>query len=88
MGRIFKDKNPNRQIIADGASTDADMSRCWIGTTWPKIPNNIIPQTEMSLCPAWSRPWARRMKLYDRLPANKIRGNWEQEVERSDRRAI
>ena len=27
--------HPNRQITADGPSNDADMSRRWVGTTWP-----------------------------------------------------
>ena len=26
---------PNRQITADGESNNADMSRSWVGTTWP-----------------------------------------------------
>ena len=63
MGRNVKEENPARQISADGASKDADMSRIWVGTTWPITPKNIIPQTGVSLGAARSRPWARRMQL-------------------------
>ena len=34
-GSEFQGNVPNRQITADGASNDADMSRSWVGTTWP-----------------------------------------------------
>ena len=34
-GSEFQGNNPSRQIIADGASNDADMSRSWVRTTWP-----------------------------------------------------
>ena len=63
MGRNFKDENPTRQITADGAPKDADMSRIGVDTTWPIIPKIVIPQTGVSLGAARSRPWARRMQL-------------------------
>ena len=43
MGRNFN--RPNRQITADGASKDADMSRSGAGTTWPTTRKKNIPQT-------------------------------------------
>ena len=51
-------------------------------------PKNIIPQTGVSLGAALSKPWARRVQLYERVPANKSRADWAQGVERSDGRAM
>ena len=34
-GSEFEGNRPDRQITADGPSNDADMSRRWVGTTWP-----------------------------------------------------
>ena len=62
-GSEFQGNRPNRQITADGASKDADVSRSWVGTTWPVTQKNNIPQTGVSLGAARSRPWARRMQL-------------------------
>ena len=62
-GSQFQGKRPNRQITADLASKDTDMSRSWVGTTWLITRNNIIPETGVSLGAARSRPWARRMQL-------------------------
>ena len=40
-GSEFQGNGPNRHITADGASNDADMSRSWVGTTWPTTEKKI-----------------------------------------------
>ena len=34
-GSEFQGNGPNRRITADGVSNDTDVSRSWVGTTWP-----------------------------------------------------
>ena len=56
VGRICKEKNPNRQGFEDGASKDADTSRICVGTTLSISPKNNIPQTGVSLSAARLKP--------------------------------
>ena len=49
-GSEFQGNRPNRQITADGASNDADMSRSWVGTTWPITVKQITAEKGVFGC--------------------------------------
>ena len=78
---------PNRQITADGASHDADMSLSRVGTTWP-IAEKIFYHRQGYLWVPPGRDRGRAVCSCERVPANKSKGDWAQGVERSDERAI
>ena len=75
VGRHFKEENPTRRITADGASKDADMSRIWVGTTWPITPKNIYRRRGCLWVPP-GRDRGRAGCGWERVAANKIRGDW------------
>ena len=51
-GSEFQGNRPNRKMTAGGASNDADMSRSWVGMTWP-ITEKILYRRQECL---WAPP--------------------------------
>ena len=72
-GSELPGKRPNRQITADGASTDADMGRRWVGTTWP-ITEKIFYRRQGCLWVPPGRDRGRAVCSCGRVPANKKQG--------------
>ena len=63
------------------------MSRIWVGTTWPITPKNIYRRQGCLWVP-FGRDRGRAGCGYERVAANKIRGDWAQGGKRGDGRAI
>ena len=86
-GSEFRGNRPNRQITAEGASNNADMSRSWVGTAWPITEESIYRRQGCLWVPP-GRDRGRAGCSCERVPANKSRGDWAQGVKRVDGPAI
>ena len=84
--RHFKKENPNRQITADGASNDADMSHSSVRTTWPITEKQHYRRQGCLWVPP-NRDRGRAGCSCERVPANKRKGDWVRGVQRGDGRA-